>query len=129
MPNKRALQLGQYGISKNRERQLYYFCLQYNELIEEKEGLYSVGCATFDGMPHGNDISDPTARIAERAARLHRDIELIEQTAIEACGELYPWILKAVTEGKSWAAVSPPCCKNTFYDERRKFFGLLNLKK
>lgn len=127
--NKRDLRLDEYGISKHRYRELYNFCLQYPEFIKEKQDCYSLGSAPLSGMPKGSGVSNPTANSAERAYRLGKNIELIEQTAIEACGELYPYIIKAVTEGFTWWDITPPCGKNQFYDARRRFFFLLSLKK
>lgn len=131
MGNKRDLKLDEYGISKHRYRELYNFCLQYPEFVKEKQDCYSLNSAALTGMPRSGQVSNPTASGAERAYRLGKNIELIEQTAIEACGELYPWILKAVTEGWTYNTIYPlpPCRKDRFYELRRKFFFLLSLKK
>lgn len=129
MSNRRDLQLDQYGISKARYRELYYFCLQYREMIAEKQACYTLDGRPLDGMPRGKTKTDPTAKKAERAYVLSKNIELIEQTAIEAAGNLYPWILEAVTKGKSWEDIAPPCGINQFYVTRRRFFFLLSLKK
>ena len=129
MSNKRDLRLDQYGISKHRYRELSNFCLQYKEFIAEKNNCYDLSGVALTGMPHSTTVSDPTANKAERAYKLGKNIELIEQTAIEACGELYPWIIKAVSQGLSWDDLQPPMGKNQYYQERRKFFYLLSLKK
>lgn len=131
MGQKRDLRLDGYGISKARYRELYYFCLQYREFLSEKQACY-----TLDGriMPEQTRIrktgrSDPTANKAERAYILGKNIELIEQTVIEASGNLYPWLLKALTEGLGYNDIMPPCGKNEFYTTRRRFYFLLSLKK
>ncbi len=129
MADKRDLELGQYGISKYRYRELSNFCLQYKEFKKERLNCYSLDGSVLDGMPRGNYLSDPTMNKAEKAIRLGNYIELIEQTAIEACGDLYPYIIKAVTEGLTWDFLLPPCGRRQFYNERRKFFFLLNKKR
>ena len=129
MGNKRDLKLDEYGISKHRYRELYNFCLQYPEFVKEKQDCYSLNSAALTGMPRSGQISNPTASGAERAYRLGKNIELIEQTAIEACGELYPYIIKSVSEGIPWEYLLPPIGRRQFYQERRKFFYLLSLKK
>ena len=129
MPRKRSLELDSYNISKHRYKELANFCLQYREFIQEKNECYYSSGKQLNKMPKGNYISNPTANKAERAYKLSKNIELIEQTAIEASGELYPWILQAVTAGLSWEYLRPPCGINQFYETRRRFFYLLNFKK
>jgi len=129
MSNKRDLRLDQFGISKHRYRELSNFCLQYKEFIAEKNSCYNLSGVAITGMPHSTAVSDPTANKAERAYKLGKNIELIEQTAIEACGELYPYIIKSVSEGIPWEYLLPPIGRRQFYQERRKFFYLLSLKK
>lgn len=129
MPNKRDLSLDQYGISKNRYRELANFCLQYREFVAEKQSCYSLDGKPMNGMPRSAGVSDTTARKAERAYILGKHIELIEQTAIEAGGSLYQWFLKAVTEDMRWEDLMPPCGRRQFYEKRRQFFFLLSLKK
>lgn len=129
MPNKRDLKLDKYGISKHRYRELYNFCLQYKEFIREKNSCYSLDSKNLDGMPRGGGVSDTTANKAERAYKLSKNIELIEQTAIESSGDLYQWMLKAVSEDLTWYDLQPPCGRNEFNLTRRKFFFLLSLKK
>lgn len=129
MPDKRDLSLNQYEISKHRYRELYNFCLQYPEWLEQKRDCYSLSTRPLTGMPNGSGVSDPTAAKAEKAYRLGKNIELVEQTAIEACGTLYPYILTAATEGMNWELLQPPCGRRQFYEARRRFFFLLSLKK
>ena len=130
MPNKRDLNLDEYEISRYRYRELFNFCLQYKELIAKRNNCYYIGSAAINGMPHNDSISNPSAQKAERAAKYSKDIELIEQIAIEAGGaELYQWFIKAVTENKKWEDLRPPCGRRQFYEKRRKFFYLLDLKK
>ena len=141
MPNTRDLSLDEYGISKARYRELYYFCLQYREMLAEKEECYTLDGRirpgyTLDGK--AADIWSGAVKSAKKDALTHKvqkvidlgeKIQLIEQTAIEAGGELYPWILEAVTTGRSWEAVMPPCYEKKFRKLRRKFYYLLSLKK
>ena len=81
---------------------MYYFCLQYHDFLKKRRDSCLLA---------GNNI------------------ELIEQTAKEAGGELYPWILKAVTTGTNWEIINPPYSAHKFRDMRRNFYCLLNLKK
>ena len=128
MPSKRDLTLTEYGISKFRFRELYYFCLQYEDMRRQKEACYSISNTVPDGMPKPTDISDPTGNSALRAVFLGEKINLIEEIAKECCEELYPWILEAVTKGKSFDEICPPCYEKKFRKLRRQFYCLLNLK-
>ena len=60
-------------------------------------------------------------------------IELIDETAIDADPCLYEYIIKGVTEGKSYTYLKTvlgiPCGKDMYYDRYRKFFWLLSKKR
>ena len=145
MSKKRDLALDEYGISRYRFRELYNFCLQYPEFLKEKQACYSLDARNINIEPYGKDDkgnivytamplgkggkSDSTAQKAQRAIVLGEKIKLIEQTAIEAGGDVYSWLLKAVTTGTSWEEISPPCYEKKFRKLRRKFYYLLSLKK
>lgn len=85
-------------------------------------------------MPFGTEKSDGTAHLAMKRAELERKCQLIERTAMEADSEIYPYILKAVTNeyvGYNYlqTIMDIPCSRNTFYDRRRKFYYLMSMKK
>lgn len=134
MANVRNTILKKYNISSHRFMELYHLCLQYNEWKDElKYKRDAVKSIEITDMPvtHGN--SDSTSALAIRRAGLSRKCELIEQTAIEADGDIYQYILKAVTnEGISYNYLREvcgiPCGKNYYYDKRRKFYWLLSSK-
>ena len=129
MTEKRDLRLDGFGISKHRYRELYNFCLQYPDFTREKKDCYAISATKYGDAPRGSGVSNPTAISAEKAYKLSKNIDLIESAAIEAGGDIYPYLLKAVTEGCSWEDVYPPCGRRQFYQARRRFFYLLNLKK
>lgn len=134
MPDIRPLNQKKYQISKHRFAEVYHFCLQYNEWLEELEyetdTVKSIG---ITDMPVHHSNSDSTAKLASRRAELLRKCELVEQTALEADGDIGQYILKAVTnEGISFhflkKKMNIPCEKNMYYDRRRKFYWLLSKK-
>ena len=131
---RRDLNLQKYSISNERYRELYYFCLQYDERKQKLETLRGLQRSPQDGQPHGSSVSDPTAKNGAIAATLSRDNEIIEQAAIESGGgDLYQWLFKAVTHNYTYDNMrvyyNMPCCKNEFTKIRRKFFYLLDQKK
>lgn len=118
-----------YEISLNRFRELKYFCLQHDDKKRELNNLTFISSQVIDGQPRGHSISDTTAKKAFRVAELKKDIELVEQCAIEADNTIYQHIITNVTKGLAYEFLGVPMGKNQFYEKRRKFFWLLNKNK
>ena len=127
MSRKRDLELAKYGISKWKYRELLYFCMQY----QEKRHMinYGLGAVNQDGMPKGNKTSDLTGGNAISNVQLQSDVEVIEQTAIQTDADLYPYILKNVTEGIAYEYMDIPCGRRAFYEMRKLFFYYLSKKR
>lgn len=121
--------LKRYNISLNRFRELKYFCLQYEDKKRELKSLTFISSPVSDGQPHGNNTSDTTAKKALRISELKKDIELIEQCAIEVDSEIYQYIIKNVTEGIAYEFLDVPSGRRQFYSARRKFYWLLDKKQ
>lgn len=125
----------QYNISAHRFYELYHFCLQYNEWRDElKYKTDTVGSPEITDMPIASGNGDNTQQLAMRRIMLAENCKLIERTAKEADSEIYPYILKAVTnEGVSYnylkMCMDIPCGKDMYYDRRRRFYWLLSQKK
>lgn len=130
--NIRPLNEKKYKISKYRFKELYYFCLQYNDWmkeIRENRMLSSIE----QGEGKGNNIGKPTENAGLRNADLTQRVKMIEQTAIEAAPDIYQYILLAVTNADytyNYLRMMKglPCGKNKFYLARRKFYYLLSEK-
>lgn len=118
----------EYTISKNRYRELKYFCLQYKEKKDKLQSMSFISAVNIDGMPHGTNISNPTAIQGEVIAQLKHDIEIIERTAMETDAEFYQYILDNITKGISWEYLDVPLSRRSFYYLRRKYFYLLSKK-
>lgn len=129
MSNQKDLNLEKYKISKYRYRELKYFCLQYDEKKQRLAALRGLGAVRYSSEPHGSGISDPTAAKAERVQQLVQDIEMIEQTAMEVDPIHYDSLLANVTAANlPYEYLSPACGRRQFYENRRKFFYLLDKK-
>lgn len=122
-----------YGISKYRYRELKNFCLQYPEKKKQIQyGLMSH--ASSEG--HSGRIGRPTENQAINNNGFLLDCSMIEEAAIEAAPDIYPWILASVTEDLSYEELDlrpelgrAPLCRNDFYGLRRKFYAVLHQKK
>lgn len=126
---ERPLNLDEYGISKERYLELKHFCKRYAEMRQQIADARGLEAVSNDGMPHGNGISDPTARKADAAMKLSEDIRIIEGTAREVDPLNWGALLKNVTEGTPYEYQIVYCGRRQFYEARRKFFCLLDKKK
>jgi len=134
MPSKRDLKLDEYNIGKYAYRELHNFCLQYPYKKQRLADLRSpYHSPQITGLPHGNDVGQPTEDNAERAANLSQDCEMIEQAAIQASAVDYQCIVLAVTQDIPWyylqSVYSMKTARHTFNAERRYFYYLLAKKK
>lgn len=128
-PRKREMKLCDYGISRKRYNELKYFCAQYREKKEELRHSYGLSALKNDGLPKGNTHGNPTETSAFRNEILKKDIELIEQTAIEADSEIYEYILRNIADGTPYEWMDVPKGRKQFYESRRYFFYLLSQKR
>ena len=121
-----------YYIDKHRYYELKHFCLQYNEWKKEYARCNDsiIFASKFESEPSNNTPADLTAKYALKKLHYGTRIKLIERIAVEADDFLYPYILKAVTEGLSYtylkAKLNIPCGRDMYYDRYRKFFWLLS---
>lgn len=126
-------QKSKYWISKHRYYELKHFCLQYDEWVKALLYLKQLDGKSQNNMQEiktKNTYDDPTKKLALRRLYFEEKIRLVEQTAIKTDGDLYSYILKAVTKGYSFnylkTNMNIPCGKDMYYDRYRKFFYLLS---
>lgn len=123
-----------YGISRNRYKELQAFCLQYDE--KKSKINRGVNAVANDGMPKGNFKKNTLEMNAIRNVIYQRDCEMIEQAAVAASSEIYPYIIKSVTNDLSFPFIEYdeklgriPVGINEFYGYRRLFYHYLDLIK
>lgn len=121
-----------YYIDKHRYYELKHFCLQYNEWKKAYASCSDavIFASKIERMTSGNTPSDITAKYGMMKAHYDRRIKLIEKCAKESDDFLYPYLLKAVTEGLAYTHLKTrydiPCGRDMYYDRYRKFFWLLS---
>lgn len=120
-----------HWIDKHRHYELKHFCLQYPTWLREYVELdIAARNSNIECSGGGSDISDPTAELAMKLSYYDVRISLVEKAAMETDETLYPYILKAVTEGLSYTYLKNkmriPCSKDMYYSRYRKFFWILN---
>jgi len=117
------------SLSKNRYRELKYFCMQYQKWIEELRSInYNLQSYKVNDLPKSNNINKPTERLAIKKTDLERKIKIVEQTAIEASPIIYQELLINITQGISYEYLNVPYSKSQFYKIRKVFFDLLSKK-
>ena len=129
MKKDRDLKLQDYNISPNRYRELKYFCKQYREKQLQLRSITELSSPGFDSNGGGNKISDRTGNTALRRLQLEKELEIIEQSAMEAGNEFYPYILNNVVNGVRYEHLEVPMSRRAFFRMKLKFFGILSTKK
>lgn len=121
-----------YWIDKHRYYELKHFCLQYPEwkrIYSELENS-CMPLSLIERLDTSNLPGDPTAKRALMKFFYSERIKLIEKTAMDADPYLYSYIIKGITEEKSYTYLKTkldiPCGKDMYYDRYRRFFWLLN---
>lgn len=120
-----------YWISKHRYYELKYFCLQYPMWKKAHEALDGLRICSYDLVYISTtEVDDPTGNcVEERSIYLDR-MKTVEKAARDADPYLASYILKAVTEGRSYnylkTILDMPCSRDMYYDRYRRFFWLLD---
>lgn len=120
-------------LSKHEFYTAYHYALQYNAWKDERRAIVGVLAAAIDGMPHGNGTSNPTESQAIRLSALKSKIDMVESTALFVSEEMYPYLLKAVTNEKIsfiylQMRMQMPFSKRDYYEKRREFYYRLYKK-
>lgn len=121
-------------IFKHRYLELRHFCLQYQGWKRERLTIESrvAGGLRMDTRRFGERIS-PVEMRQEEAAEYEIKMSLVEKAAREAGEDLWPWLLKGVTNECNYEYLrlreGMPCCKGVYYRMYRKFFWVLSREK
>ena len=134
MPDIRPLNKDKYNISKHRFLEIYHFCMQYGEWKDELHcNLLPAGIDYSKERVQTSPNGDSMDQLVARRIDLQKKCELIEQTAMEADGDIYQYILKGATnEYASFKYLKMsegmPCERDMYYDRRLKFYWLMSTK-
>ena len=126
-----------FWIGKHRYYELKHFCLQYPYLergpASSLDGLSKRPADLQVFVKSGQMKGDPTERCAQSRLFFAERMEMVEQAAIGADPDLYPYLLRGVTEGLSYDALKMkydiPCCRDVYYAAYRRFFWLLSKRR
>lgn len=126
-----------WHLNRHRFLELKHFCMQYPEWDKYYRIIGIQKTVPIDEMifyGKGNLPSDPTARAAIAKTEYKYRMELVKETADDACGDLSRFIFEGVTRGLSYEELEGkfgriPCSRDTYYDNYRKFFALLHIRR
>ena len=120
-----------YYISKHRYYELKHFCLQYDEMKNQRKELEGyLKSKSIIKLDEKNPDNSPVEKLAEAHLYLDQRIKLIEHIALLTDSVIGSYVFKAVTKGYSFnymkMRMDIPCEKDMYYDRYRKFFWLLS---
>lgn len=128
-------QKNKHWIDKHRHYELKHFCMQYPDwkrAYAELDG-FNVSISSFERTSSNNTPSDPTSQRAIKKAHYADRIKMVEKVAMETDKYLYEYIIRGVTEERSYTylktVMGMPCGKDMYYDRYRRFFKLLSEKR
>lgn len=123
-----------YGISKNRYKELKAFCMQYDE--KKNKIKYGLSSNQSDGQPKARSTESQVERQAIENSIYIKDCAMIEEAAVRANPEIWRYIIKSVTLGLSYEFIEYdeeqgkiPVGKTDFYAYRKLFYHNLNKLK
>ncbi len=121
----------EYHISRHRYYELKHFCMQYSEWKKARARLrgFPANLSNAQIRTDTKSASNPTALCAEARIYFQDRMDMIEECAKKSAEDLAPCLVRAVTEGLSYAAVCPPCCREVWYTIYRRFFWLLDKRR
>lgn len=120
-----------YFISKERFLELKHFCLQYDDYKRRivENSVLRPKFERFETSGRSDGVDDKTADLGVYLTILGHYMEMIEECSKKAGGDISGFIFEAVTKGKSYATLNPPCSKNYFYQRYRAFFWMLDKER
>lgn len=120
-----------YHIGKHRYYELKHFCLQYPEWKKNISDISYIESLKFrNTVTYSNRIKNSTEDKAITLYFYSRLVSIVEKAAKETDKDLWTYIIKGVTEGRSYDNLKSmydiPCSKGTYYTSYRKFFYILD---
>lgn len=117
-----------YYISKHRYYELKHHCLQYPEWKQEIAKLRTRSLIQAHSIKISTDarVIDKTAEMGLVGAYMASLVTTVDKCCEIAGGDISDYIHIAVTQGKSYSVLNPPCGKEYFYKKYRQFFWLLD---
>ena len=83
-------------------------------------------------MPSGKEKKSLVEELAMRREIYLRNVELVEECAIEAGGDIAIYIFECVAHGASFPELEKrgiPCGRDYFYERYRRYFYLLDKRR
>ncbi len=123
------------GISRERYIELLHFCRQYPEWIKEaSQQIGGSGHGSGQGTHGSGSVSDPVFAAVQRREKYLDKIQMVHTSAMEAGGaEWYGMLISNICYGVPLASLDPTDVptsnRNAYYAIKKRFFGILDIKK
>lgn len=109
-----------------------YYCQQYPQWLAEIRELSPLKGVAYDAdRVQSSGQYDATQDIGSRLAELSKKTDLIESAAYIVAGDLANWVIRGVCYCQTYdqlRAKRIPCCKNVYYNLRRRFLYYVGRK-
>lgn len=119
-----------YWIEHHRYLELEHFCRQYPIWCKAVTAMCGLSSKTYADVVIDEDHSSPVEKSVIKRESYMDKITMVQKAADEAAGDLSIYILAGVTEGAAYedllARMNIPCCRDVYYDLRRRFFYILS---
>ena len=119
-----------FYVPPERYYELLHFVKQYPVWISACTHLEAMAIRRDFDWVKGTDISDPVAKVAIAKNSFQRKIDMVNQAAKNAGGEIWENILKGVIGGKSYDVMNAnnplPVSRDEYYARYRYFFWCLS---
>jgi len=133
MGKYRVSEKSKYSLPREDYLTAIHYSLRYPLWLEELRTAADTGAIRYDKEKvQTSNSSDPTYEVAVRMGELTDKINLIDNTILEAAGDVYaPYLRYSVCHGLTY----DQCCakglfqgRRQFYEMRRYYFFLLSRK-
>ena len=119
-----------YYLPTHRYRELRHHCLQYPDWRSQYGYLVWPSSGSIKEFSDSSDISNPVEKAAIRREVFARRMRLIEEVVLQVDADIYPWLLRGVTEEVSYENLhlvgGLPMSRNSYYQRYHKFFWVLD---
>lgn len=121
------------GISRDRYRELLYYCRQYPEMVATANDKLYLSAQQYKQTRHADGVvSDPTLRAVISREAIKARMKVIEDAAMEAAPEWYSVLITNVCYAQPLSSINPAILPTShlhdYYPVKKRFFVCLDAR-